>query len=251
MSTAVRATGAVPGGAKRHRAIKVMIVDDSLTVRTIFSRTIESQPDLVVEATANSAEQAIALLEHTILDVILLDLEMPGMGGLAALPTLLEKARHAQIIVVSSLTDEGAKYTLEALAIGAADTLLKPTSGRFDVDYRALLLGKIRALSAGSAEPSAVAAASRSLLPTVRAPSRQTASILEICGSTGGIHALCLMLEKLPASLGVPILVTQHLPASFMSVFARQVGMAASRPAQVAPAGTVRTRYISRPERGT
>src|SRR3546814_13215368 len=82
--------------------IRVMIVDDSLTVRTVLSRIIGGDPAISIVATAGSAESALLQLTKTPVDVILLDLEMPGMGGLEALPRLLERARNAQVLVVRS-----------------------------------------------------------------------------------------------------------------------------------------------------
>jgi len=106
--------------------VRALRVDDSLTVRTIFSRMITSDHKLELAATAKSGEEAIEKIAGQAIDVILLDLEMPGMGGLKALPQLLDTTKGVQILVVSSLTDTGAEHTLRALAMGAADTMLKP-----------------------------------------------------------------------------------------------------------------------------
>ena len=106
--------------------IRVMIVDDSLTVRTIFKRMVESDGAMEVVGTAASAERAIAQLESSPVDVVLLDLEMPGMGGLEALPQILKRSDGGQVLVVSSLTQDGAEHTVSALSMGAADTMLKP-----------------------------------------------------------------------------------------------------------------------------
>ena len=126
-----------------------MLVDDSLTVRTIFKRMIDAEAGLEVVATASSAERAIVQLRSTEIDVVLLDLEMPGMGGLEGLPTILATAPDAQVMVVSSLTESGTESTMAALARGAADTMLKPRPGGFDDAYREQLMDKIRALGAG------------------------------------------------------------------------------------------------------
>ncbi|MEL6707242.1 MAG: chemotaxis-specific protein-glutamate methyltransferase CheB [Pseudomonadota bacterium] len=229
--------------------VRVMIVDDSLTVRTIFKRMVESDTAMEVIATASSAERAIAQLERSGVDVILLDLEMPGMGGLEALPKLLEGAAGGQVLVVSSLTQDGAEHTVSALSMGAADTMLKPRPGGFNEDYRSQLLGKIRALGEGqkSAEDgsdeiepksghrssASVKAATPGVLKLAKMP-----EVIAIGASTGGIHALNIMLRRLTPDFDLPILITQHLPSSFIPVFARQVEMACARPAVIADDGT-------------
>lgn len=210
--------------------IRVMIVDDSITARTVLSRIIDCEPDMQVVTSATSAEKALAILETTEVDVILLDLEMPGMGGLNALPKIIETARNAQIMVVSSLTVAGAEPTIAALSLGAADTLSKPAVGKFDQLYRDSMLAKIRALGS-------------SKLPVVRKPSpvrlasRSSAEVVAIGASTGGIHALAHFFAGLPRRLEAPILVTQHLPASLMETFARQLQVASGYEASLAKNG--------------
>ena len=218
-----------------NKPIRVMVVDDSLTVRTVFSRMVESDPALIVSSTANNAEQAIELLRKTTVDVILLDLEMPGMGGLEALPKILTTAKSAQVLVVSSLTQDGAEHTLAALSMGAADTMQKPRSGGFDDSYRSNLLDKIKALGGVTPDmptPSWHKAAPKSLVHGKRP------EVIAIGASTGGIHALNIVLRALPQDFALPILVTQHLPASFMPVFARQVEVASARRTAIAEDGT-------------
>ncbi|MEM7703335.1 MAG: chemotaxis-specific protein-glutamate methyltransferase CheB [Pseudomonadota bacterium] len=235
--------------SERHAKVRVMIVDDSLTVRTIFKRMVESDPAMEVVATASSAERAIAQLDTSAVDVILLDLEMPGMGGLEALPELLKGTAGGQVLVVSSLTQDGAEHTVSALSMGAADTMLKPRPGGFNEDYRSQLLGKIRALGEGltNSEDSgeeldaqsevrrsaSVAKTAAGILKLTKAP-----EVIAIGASTGGIHALNIMLRRLTPDFDTPILITQHLPSSFIPVFARQVEMACARPAVIADDGT-------------
>jgi two-component system chemotaxis response regulator CheB len=225
-----------PGAAA---AIRVMIVDDSLTVRTIFKRMVESDPAMVIAGTASSAEGAIAQLNAEPADVVLLDLEMPGIGGLDALPTILATPAAPQVLVVSSLTMDGAEHTLTALAMGAADTLLKPRPGGFTEDYRTQLLGKIRALGSrlsDTSDESPVLAAPSFARPAMARRSLRP-EVIGIGASTGGIHALGLMLRRLTPDFDVPLLITQHLPASFIPVFARQVEAACKRPADIAADG--------------
>lgn len=228
-------TGFHGGGA---RPVQVMIVDDSLMVRTAFSRMIANEPDLEIAATAGSAEAAIIQLRNTRVDVILLDLEMPGMGGLEALPSLLHNSSHAQVLVVSSLTEDGAEHTLAALSMGAADTMLKPQGGSFDHGYRETLLSRIRALGQAHRSPGSSA---RQPGPAQTRRGKKP-RVVAIGASTGGIHALNLLLRQLPPQFDLPILVTQHLPASFISVFARQIEVVSARKAVIADDGTELTR---------
>jgi two-component system chemotaxis response regulator CheB len=215
-----------------------MIVDDSLVARTVLSRIVEAEPDCEIVAKATTGEMAIARLGETPADVILLDLEMPGMGGIGALPKILALANGGQVLVVSSLTAEGAEHTLSALSIGAADTLLKPRAGQFDADYGRALVAKIRALAARPA--AADTPIRRAVAPRLRDQAhREQPLALAIGASTGGIHALCLLLGALPRSFDLPILVVQHLPESFMETLARQLAAASGRPAFVADAGTI------------
>lgn len=238
-----------PAPSGHHaRAIRVMIVDDSLTVRTILKRMVESDPALHVTATASSAETALAQLRQGAPDVVLLDLEMPGMGGLEALPAILGLAPHAQVLVVSALTDEGAEATVRALAMGAADTMLKPRPGEFTEHYRTSLLDRIRALGSRNAGEASAAPALRPVAPPAAATPPQPAAqrrtgpraeVIAIGASTGGIHALGQLLGQLGPAMSAPILITQHLPASFMAVFARQIESACARPAMLAHEGLV------------
>lgn len=213
-----------------------MIVDDSLIVRTVLTRLAQAGGDLEVAAVAGDVKRALDALVRIHVDVILLDLEMPGTGGLEALPRIIAAARGARILVVSALTVDGAEQTLKAMALGAADTLAKPTSGGFDDGYRDVLLGRIRALGAsarGVAKRSEVRPA-----PTPRGTTK-AAEVIAIGASTGGIHALSQLFAGLPKRLGVPILVTQHLPSSFMEVFARQLRMASGYETLVAEDDTL------------
>ncbi len=240
-----------PGSAA---AIRVMIVDDSLTVRTVFKRMVESDPGMVIAGTASSGENALAQLKAQPADVVLLDLEMPGMGGLRALPAILATPAAPQVLVVSSLTVDGAEHTLAALSMGAADTLLKPRPGGFNEDYRAQLLGKIRALGLRTTDREGAPAAhlEPSFVRPGLAQRSKRAGVIAIGASTGGIHALGLMLRRLTPAFDLPILITQHLPSSFIPVFVRQVETACGRPADIAEDGLEirRDRIIIAPGHG-
>ena len=219
-----------------RRPIKLMIVDDSMVARAVLSRMIDADGNFEIAAIAGTAEDAIEALGQVMVDIVLLDLEMPGVGGLKALPKILEAAKGAKVLIVSSLAEEGAEETVAALALGAADTLPKPGTGRFNGRFSEVLLGKLREL--GYADRSSIPAAAVPTPPTVAVQSREPLRLLAVGASTGGIHALGTFFAALPERIGVPILVTQHLPPAFMTVFARQLSQAANREAVVAEDGT-------------
>jgi len=217
-----------------------MIVDDSIVARAVLSRMIDSDGGFEIVAVAGTAEDAIEALAHVRVDVILLDLEMPGAGGLKSIPRILAAARGAQVLIVSSQADEGAEETVAALALGAADTLPKPGTGRFNGRFSEILLGKLRALGCADFVPGPTAPhVAPALRPLTPGPAMADAplALVAIGASTGGIHALASLFEALPAQIHVPILVTQHLPAAFMAVLARQLATASGRLATVAEDG--------------
>ena len=215
-----------------------MIVDDSMIARAVLSRMIESDGDFEIAAVAGTAEDAIEALHAVSVDVILLDLEMPGAGGLKSIPRIIAAAGGARIMIVSSLADEGAEQTVAALALGATDTLPKPGTGRFNGRFSEILLRKLKSLGYADERTSTLATQPKCEPGTMlRSMPAERIQILAIGASTGGIHALGTLFQHLPKQIGVPILITQHLPAPFMSVFARQLGAVAQRPALVAENG--------------
>lgn len=218
-----------------RRNIRLMIVDDSMVARAVLSRMVELAGGIEISAVAGTAEDAVDALAHVSVDVILLDLEMPGAGGLSKLPEIIAAARGARVLVVSSLAEDGAAATVAALAQGAADTLLKPGTGRIQGRFADHLMSKIRALGRVEAEPQAPLVPAQ--IAPMQAMSPNPLSVLAIGASTGGIHALGRFFASLPAKIGAPILVTQHLPVPFMDVFARQLSTASGRPAKIATEG--------------
>jgi two-component system, chemotaxis family, protein-glutamate methylesterase/glutaminase len=215
-----------------------MIVDDSMIARAVLSRMIESDGDFEIAAVAGTAEDAIEALHAVTVDVILLDLEMPGAGGLKSIPRIIAAAGGARIMIVSSLADEGAEQTVAALALGATDTLPKPGTSRFNGRFSEILLRKLKALGYADQRTAALISQPKYEPGTaLRSMPANPIAILAIGASTGGIHALGTLFQHLPKQIGVPILITQHLPAPFMSVFARQLGAVAQRQALVAENG--------------
>jgi two-component system chemotaxis response regulator CheB len=220
-----------------RRRIRLMIVDDSVIARAVLSRIVESDDAFEIAAVAGTAEDAIDALASVDVDIIVLDLEMPGAGGLNMIPEILKAAGGARVMIVSSLADDGAEQSVAALAMGAADAMPKPGTGRFNGRFAEILLAKLKAIGFADAAPPLREPIKLQSYGPLRAMASDPIGVLAIGASTGGIHAIASLFQALPPRIGVPILVTQHLPAPFMSVFARQLGIAARREALVAEDG--------------
>jgi two-component system chemotaxis response regulator CheB len=214
-----------------------MVVDDSTVARAVLSRMIESDPAFEITAVADSAEAAIEALGECRVDIVILDLEMPGAGGLKSIPRILAAAGGAKVMIVSSLAEEGAEATVAALGLGAADTLPKPGTGRFNGKFSEVLLSRLKALGYAADNRPVPAPKGGDAQALLRPMPTDPIDILAIGASTGGIHALGVLFHALPKRIGVPILLTQHLPIPFMSVFARQLGAIAQRDTFVAVDG--------------
>src|SRR5215213_5430912 len=154
-----RSRDRLPAPRPTRRRIRLMIVDDSMVARAVLSRMIESDGAFEIAAVAGTAEDAIEALSQVRVDIVLLDLEMPGAGGLKSIPRIIRAAAGAKVMIVSSLAEDGAEGTVAALALGAADTLPKPGTGRFNGRFSEILLGRLKAL--GYAEISAAPASPR------------------------------------------------------------------------------------------
>lgn len=214
-----------------------MIVDDSMVARAVLSRMVESDDSFEIAAVAGTAEDALDALRSVQVDTIILDLEMPGAGGLKMIPEILKSAGGARVMIVSSLADEGKEHTIAALALGAVDAMPKPGTGRFNGRFAEVMLSKLKAIGFADDQPPLPEPIKLQGSPSLRAMPTDPIQVLAIGASTGGIHALAGLFQSLPPRIGVPILVTQHLPTPFMSVFARQLGIAARREALVAEDG--------------
>jgi two-component system chemotaxis response regulator CheB len=217
-------------------AARILIVDDSAVARAVIARAIEPDTRFRVAGAVAHVEAALAFLAADSVDIILLDVAMPGMDGITALPRLLAAGGDAPILIVSGSTPSGGAAAVQALAHGAADTLVKPQPQGLDA-FGTALLGKLEALTGLGARrggaPSSIAPPPPRTGATA-APLRPSPKVIGIGASTGGIHALAQLLSRLGADMAVPIVVTQHLPASFTPFFAAQLANMAGRPCDVA-----------------
>jgi two-component system chemotaxis response regulator CheB len=205
-----------------------MIVDDSQVARAVLSRMLAAFADFEIVATAANAGEALRLLPKTRVDVILLDVEMPGESGVEALPEIVRQGRGARVLIVSSFCDRAAEEAVEALGPGAAETLPKPGAEAFGGRFSEILAERLRRM--GRREQPAAEPASPDL-PEARL------GCVAIGASTGGLHAVTALLRALPGRIGAPILITQHLPAVFVPFFARQLEAASGRVVRVAEDG--------------
>ncbi|OAN57379.1 chemotaxis response regulator protein-glutamate methylesterase [Sphingomonas sp. TDK1] len=215
---------------------RVLIVDDSVVARSVLSRMIEGTRRFRVTAALSDARAALDFLRRETVDIVLLDIAMPGIDGLTALPDVVAAGRGAKVLIVSSSADEGAATTLQALALGAADTLVKPGVGAFGGRFAEVLEERLAKLFDMPGEPVTVCPVTAPPPPRPAAAAVQLDpfQIVAIGASTGGIHALSQLFRQIPAGFQHPILVTQHLPPSFMSYFATQLAVLGSRPCEVA-----------------
>jgi len=217
-----------------------MLVDDSAIVRGFMRRWIEEEPRVELVKVCSDGAQAVAEVANIRPDVIVLDIEMPNMDGLTALPHLRKLAPQAKIVMASTLTSAGAHQTVKALSLGAADFIAKPQASAMGAvdSYRRELIDKIIALGprvpsrAGAASPAPVALRTR--LAAVGHP-----SVMVVAASTGGPGALPVFLGQIARHIDVPILIVQHMPATFTPVFAEKLESAIGKRCREAVDGDV------------
>jgi len=208
--------------------IRVLIVDDSAVVRGLTSRWLAAAADLELVGSACDGEDGIRKATDLQPDVIILDVEMPKLDGLSALPKILAAAPKAKVVMASTLTSRNADITLKALSAGAADYLPKPDTGRLAgaAEYQRDLVMKVRALGgarlSGAVKTSAAdrAALSRKPVNQSFAPfSAVKPKALAIGSSTGGPQALQVVVKAI-GKLDAPVFITQHMPATFTTILA-------------------------------
>lgn len=209
-----------PGAA----STRVMVCDDSAVIRSILCRVLAADENIQVVARATNGRDAVEQIRAhpTSVDVLVLDIEMPVMDGLEALPLLMSASPALRVIMASTLTTRGAGITLEAMRLGAVDYIPKPSAGALtsDASFQRELLRKVLGLGRTST-PKTITAT-----PTLRLGSPPI--LLAIGSSTGGPAALVSLLQALQVQAGargipVPVVLTQHMPATFTPLLAQQI----------------------------
>jgi two-component system chemotaxis response regulator CheB len=204
---------------------RVLLCDDSAVIRGALARMLESSGQVRVVARAANGRQALAEVQRQPIDVVVLDIEMPEMDGMTALPLLLRADPQLRVIMASTLTTRGAEIALRALRLGAADYIPKPTVAAIsDNSFRAELIAKVtglarlhrRAIAGPKLAPAAPGAPGVALRP---APARRP-ELLAIGSSTGGPQALFAVVQSLGGQVPVPVVVTQHMPPTFTALLA-------------------------------
>jgi two-component system chemotaxis response regulator CheB len=199
--------------------IKVLIVDDSALIRSLLSEIVNAAPDMKVVGAAPDAYVARDFVNRFSPDVITLDIEMPKVDGLTFLEKLM-KARPTPVVMISTLTEQGAEATLRALELGAIDFVAKPKLGVAQgiEEYRELILEKIRA-----AAQSKVKRIEKYVVENIKPLNIVgTERIIAIGASTGGTEAIKAILMSLPAN-SPAIVITQHMPPGFTTTFAQRL----------------------------
>lgn len=281
--------------AKSGGPFRVMVVDDSAIIRGFLCRYLSEDPDIDVVATANNGEVALQQLSQHDIEVVVLDIEMPVMDGMTALPLMIDKVPDLRVVMASTLTRKNAEVSLRALQMGAMDYVPKPETARSvnaNIDFRRELVDKVKvwasrlrkkrgddlpkSLSDGTiigstpattargrptadgfikpSRPTRVGFASPTARPVVkpqvvapkgRAEAENLSSssnmprpeniklktgsfrkpkILAIGSSTGGPQALMSFFQGFKAAPDVPIVITQHMPATFTAILAEHLG---------------------------
>lgn len=227
---------AMPTSSTTANNIKVMLVDDSAVVRGLVSRWLDAEPGIEVIAKAIDGVQGVRLAGEHKPDVVVLDIEMPRMDGLTALPQILKVSPKSKVVMASTLTHRNADIALRALAQGASDYTPKPDAGGLSNanEFRAALIGKIRALGPApsrigmKAAPRPRAAPARAMVAKPKSFPKPEA--IFIGASTGGPQALRELIGVLGPRVTQPIFITQHMPKTFTAVLAEHLAKVARKP---------------------
>lgn len=233
--------------AKNALPARVMIVDDAVVVRGLVSRWIGLEPDMQVVRVCKNGREALEQLDIANPDVVVLDIEMPELEGIATLKEMLIKRPRLPVIMASTLTKRGAEITLKALSMGATDCVPKPDigNGAGSEEFRRTLIDKIRHL--GGRRSAALSFARREIRATplthqalandvkLRPFSKVMPKAILVGSSTGGPQALQVLVKGLaPIIDRVPVMIVQHMPPIFTATLAEHLGRLVGKPAREA-----------------
>lgn len=199
--------------------IKVLIVDDSALIRSLLGEIVSSESDMTLIGTAPDAYAARDLVNRFSPDVITLDIEMPKVDGLTFLDKLM-KARPTPVLMISTLTEQGAEATIRALELGAVDYIPKPKLGVAEGirNFQQLIVDKIRI----AAQANVKRVKRDKVTSRISSPILGTEKIIAIGASTGGTEAIKEVLVDLPAN-SPAVVITQHMPPGFTTSFAKRL----------------------------
>ncbi|MFC7061191.1 protein-glutamate methylesterase/protein-glutamine glutaminase [Halobacillus seohaensis] len=205
--------------------VKVLVVDDSAFMRKVLSDILNNDPRIDVVGTARNGEDGVSKAIELEPDVVTLDIEMPKMNGLEALERLM-KEKPMPVVMVSSLTSEGAESTVQAITLGAVDFILKP-SGSISLDINKMehvIVRKIIIASKANVLKSLSSNKNSNVNPVpLRTESTNKKTVVAVGTSTGGPRALQAVLTTLPKDLGVPVVIVQHMPKGFTQSLANRL----------------------------
>jgi len=226
--------------AAADQTARVLVCDDSAVIRGAIIRILEADAQICVVARASNGQAALDALKLHEIDVVVLDIEMPVMDGLTALPLLLKAQPGLQVIMASTLTARGADVSMRAMRLGAADYVPKPSAmqvagdARFGTELIAKIHGLVRlrrrVTSGHTALPVAPAMA-------LRPAARQPPLLLAIGSSTGGPNALFALIQTLSPKLKLPVVITQHMPPAFTPLLAEHLDRLGVLPCREAKEG--------------
>ena len=202
---------------------RVLLCDDSAVIRSAMGRMLDTDPAVQVVARVANGQQALEAVQRERFDVAVLDIEMPVMDGMTALPLLLRADPGLRVVMASTLTTRGADIALRALRLGAADYVPKPSVAAIaDDSFRRELLAKVKGLARLRRREAAPAPPPRPPA-ALRPAGREPAALLAVGSSTGGPQALFAFVQALGGGVGVPVVITQHMPPAFTPILAEHL----------------------------
>ncbi len=243
--------------------ISVALVDDSSVIRGVLSRILEADPQIEIVGSVADGQMGVSTARTKTPDIIILDVEMPVMDGLTALPQILKASPKTKVIMCSSLTAKGADTTLKAFAAGAVECIVKPSSAQATgpgSPFQQTLLNLVKSLGSENkaTSPATARAPVNTAAPAANAPSktiigrdsskvtllndpmvyRGKPKIIAIGSSTGGPQALFKVIKDI-GKIDIPIVITQHMPATFTKILAEHITQHTGVPAHEGEDGMI------------